>query len=331
MTKDKNIKMLSIVLGVIVLICVIVMFFPVKYSVEYRLYGDDKKECSLSKIEYISEDGNASYGTDKTGTSIEMPYDPDIEYEQMNIYTDTTKVEMLIKCNGILVKKLGGTPIVNNGTVEYNLIHDELPEYSLEELLDIYCDEQYMILMVACTDFYEGVTDSIQQKFTDLGIKRTPRDVGEASSFYAVINRGKLVKSEASNEDALYFQRKIEGHKIDLCSGGQYVGNWADISIDGKSYCEIRKGLNVVVYDLENDYIVDSIIYQDYKDVMIFRNTNLLSEPTKIECSKNLFDIINANISIISLVRVIVSVFIIVVCVCVWNTARVLIKSKKET
>lgn len=116
---------------------------------------------------------------------------------------------MAIKWNGITVKKFSNDIILNNCTVKYDLIDDELPDYSIEELLEKYCDKQYLILMAVCTDYSLGITDSIQQCLNDIGIDSTPRDTGIASSFYAVISDGKLVKTESSNEAALYFKKKF--------------------------------------------------------------------------------------------------------------------------
>lgn len=329
MTKDKKMRIINDIFLIFVLFFAVVMFFPMSYSVEYKVSGKNKDGHLISQIDYISDSDWERYKADDNDAGIEIPCD-DREFESINIYSDTTNIEMGIKSNGIVVKKLGTGPINNNSTVEYRMINENLWDYSLETMLDLYCKDQYMVFMVVCGDFSIGVSDSVQDKFKALGIKTTPRDVQENSSFYAIINGGKLVKTEASEDSALYFDKTIDGHEISVCSGGLYVGNYADVSIDGNSYCCVRKGLNVVVYDLENDCLVDSIIYQDYVESTVFRNTQFLREPTKIKCSKNVFDIVDANINIINFLKIIIPAFIIFVLVYFWNTIRVVIKSKNN-
>lgn len=137
-------------------------------------------------------------------------------------------------------------------------------------------------------------------------------------------------KSEASLASALYYEKEIEGHKINACSGGLNLGNYADISIDNKGYCYVRKGLNVVVYDLENNCLADSVIYPDYEEPTITRNSQFLTEPKIIKCSKNVIDIVNANIRIINVIKKIVSGFIIIVLVYLWNIVSVVNKAKNN-
>lgn len=329
-TREKRMKVINAIFAILIVLCIAVMLMPANYSVRYSLYGDNKEDHELKKVEYTSDTDYEKHNADEKNDGIEVPYVSGEEFDEMNIYADTTKVNLAVKWNGITVKKLSNSLIMNNGKVEYKLTHGELPDYSLEELIDRYSDEQYMILMVVCTDYSIGVTDSVQQKFGELGIDSTPRNTGTASSFYAVINKGKLVKSESSNESALYFKKKLDGHSIDMCSGGQYVGNWADISIDDKSYCTARQGLNVAVYDLENDYLVDSIIYQNYPESMTFRNTEFLHEPTEITCGKTVFDTINANINIINILQMVIPGFVAIILALIWNMIRIVEKSKKN-
>lgn len=323
-------KVINAVFAIFIVACIAFILMPPNYTVEYSLYGKNKEDHTLTKIKYTSDTDYEKYNADETESYVEVPYIAGEVFDEMNIYADTTKVKMAIKWNGITVKELSKNLITNNGTVQYELTNEALPYYSLEELLDRYSNKQYMILMVVCTDYAAGVTDSIQQTLNDIGIDSTPRDTGAASSFYAVINKGKLVKSESSSESALYFNKKLEGHSIDMCSGGQYIGNWADICIDDKSYCTARQGLNVAVYDLENDYLVDSIIYQNYPESMTFRNTEFLQEPTEITCGKTVFDTINANINIINILQMLIPGFIAIILALIWNMIRIIEKSKRN-
>lgn len=328
-TREKTMRIVNYIFAVLIILCIAVMLLPANYSVEYSLYGKDMDKHTLTEVEYSSDSDLERHKADKNNTTVKVPYVAGETFDEMNIYTDTTNIKMAIKWNGVTVKKFSNDIILNNSTVKYDLIDNELPDYSIEELLEKYCDKQYLILMAVSTDYSLGITDSIQQCLNDIGIDSTPRDTGTASSFYAVISEGKLVKTESSNEAALYFKKKIHGHNINLCSGGQYLGNWADIKIDGESYCTHRQGLNIVVYDLKKDCLVDSIGYQNYQESSVFRNTEYLQKPIELIAGKSAFDTINANINIINFLQLVIPCFIAFILTLIWNMIRIVEKSKR--
>lgn len=328
-TREKRMKVINAIFAMLIVLCIAVMLMPANYSLVYSLYGKDKDEHTITKVEYSSDSDLENHNADNNKT-VYVPFIAGEEFEQMNIYADTEKVRMELKWNGLPVRKLDKKLIKNNGTVEYKMVHDKLPDYSLEELLDKYCNEHYLVLMAVNSDYTVGVTDSIEKKLNEIGIDETPRDTGDASSFYAIINRGMLLKSQSSNELTLYYSEKIENHNIDVCSGGYNRGNWADISIDGNSYCTQRPGMNVVVYDLDDDYLVDSVIYQNFEKPTIYRNTNFLQEISCIKCGNTIFKTINANINLINMFQMIIPGFVAVLLVLVWNFIRIVKKSKQN-
>lgn len=327
---EKGMRIVNDIFAVLIVLCIIVMLLPANYTVVYSLYGNDKDTHTLTEVEYSSDSDYEKHKADTDNMTVSVPFVAGEEFDDMNIYADTEKVQMALKWNGITVRNMGKSLIKNNATPEYKLINDKLPDYSIEELLDRYCTGQYMVLMAVNSDYTKGVTDSVEEKLHDIGIEETPRDTGDTSSFYAVIKRGRVVKTQSSNEFTLYYTGKVEGHDIDMCSGGYYRGNWADISIDGKSYCTQRPGLNVVVYDLDKDYLVDSVIYQNFEEPAIYRNTNYLQEISCVKCGKVIFETINANISVINELQVAIPGFIAIVLVLVWNLLRVVRKSKEQ-
>lgn len=183
MTIDKKIKSINMVFFILVLLCVLVMFFPMNYSIEYSVSEEKKDFYSISKIDYISDADYVRYKADGSNSKIEIPCADISKFEKINIYADTLDVEMRLKSYGILVKNLGTSPIKNNSLVEYNMMNDNLRDYSVEEMLDLYCNDNYLVIMVVCGDYSVGVTDSIQEKFNDLNIEITPRDAGKILVF----------------------------------------------------------------------------------------------------------------------------------------------------
>ena len=73
--------------------------------------------------------------------------DAEIRNQEIQDSLQHKNIKIAIKWNGITVKKFSNDIILNNCTVKYDLIDDELPDYSIEELLEKYCDKQYLILM----------------------------------------------------------------------------------------------------------------------------------------------------------------------------------------
>lgn len=325
--KFKHISSRTITLEIIILMMLFFALFPLSYT--FEISAENSGENIQVKQAIIqTENGQLTYEGEHN--RIAIPYDYKETHEHMVVSTNTTALDATLKINGVPIKEFDGNLLQNNQDVTYRLLHDSLPDYSLEELLDRYSNGRYLILMAVCTDYYSGVTESIQNALGDIGIQHTPADTGEASSFYAVIDQGQLIASDSSNEEALYYKRSVEGHDIDMCSGGQYVGNWAELEIDGKSYCTQRKGLNVAVYDLDNEYLVDSVVYQDYAESMIFRNTEFLQEPSEISYDHLIFDTIDANIRIINVIARVIPICILVLILVVWNAIRIVRGAKTE-
>lgn len=308
------------------------LFLPGKYDLEYYVEKStsDTDTPMISSVEFKSKVDSWTYEGDNKESSIIVPYERDQNFEQMNINTNTTEVKMKLLWNGIPVKTFESSIFLDNGDIKYTVTNDIHDTYTIEELLEKYCNDRYLVVMAVGVDYYDGMTESVQQAFSTIGIKKTPLDVGRASSFYAIINRGKLVKSEASSSETLTYKKDVGEHNVEIGSAGQYVGNWAGISIDEKSYTTSRKGLNVVVYDLQEECLVDSLAYQDYPESMIIRNTEFMREPSEIICNPTVFQAIDANINMMKLLKRIVFGFIIVLLVLLWNSVRIVSNAKRN-
>ncbi|MCH5199500.1 MAG: LicD family protein [Oscillospiraceae bacterium] len=57
----------------------------------------------------------------------------------------------------------------------------------------------------------------------------------------------------------------IDGHRIEIVSESYMKGNRSIISIDGNNYSADGIGVNIVVYDLDNNELVDSVSYDTHR------------------------------------------------------------------
>lgn len=64
-----------------------------------------------------------------------------------------------------------------------------------------------------------------------------------------------------NREENVEEQVMAHGHSISMCSRAWRTGNQASIKIDGKEYAVNKRGINIVVYDVNKDMVVDSIAY----------------------------------------------------------------------
>lgn len=64
-------------------------------------------------------------------------------------------------------------------------------------------------------------------------------------------------KREENVEEQIF----IRNHKVRMCSQAWRTGNQASIKIDGKEFAINKRGINIVVYDVNQDMVVDSMAY----------------------------------------------------------------------
>lgn len=322
----------NIVFAILILIVLGIMFMPGSYKLKYYVDKDssDTDNPQISSVEFENKAGSYEYESDESKDSVIVSYNRKQNFEQMTINANTTDINMKLLWNGITLKSFGNNIFLDNGDIKYAVTNDIDETYTIEELLDKYCNDRYLIVMAVGVDYYDGMTESVQQAFNNIGIKETPLDAGKASSFYAIINKGKLVKSKASSSEELTYKKDVGDHNVELGSAGQYVGNWAGISIDDESYATSRKGLNVVVYDLQEDCLTDSLAYQDYPESMIIRNTEFMREPSAIVSNTTVFETIDANINMVMTLRKIISGIIIVLLLLLWASVYIISKAKEK-
>ena len=85
--------------------------------------------------------------------------------------------------------------------------------------------------------------------------------------------QGNTLFQEQSNDD-LTVSMEQSGHQIELISQPMYGGNYCSVIIDGAEYSKNKRGLNVVIYDLKNNELIDSAAFGYTAASQFIRLTN---------------------------------------------------------
>lgn len=142
-------------------------------------------------------------------------------------------------------------------------------DFELLNTVDIYeyferlKDKRYAVFMAASDDASTGLNDKMSELFSYLGLAGTVRDHFR-SSYYAIISDQELI--EKVDEGKL----KVSGvfrdgrSTYEISSGGYDSGSDCSIKIDQEEYAKNRRGLNIVVYNLQTQTVMDSICFDTY-------------------------------------------------------------------
>lgn len=142
-------------------------------------------------------------------------------------------------------------------------------DFELLNTVDIYeyferlKDKRYAVFMAASDDASTGLNDKMSELFSYLGLEGTVREHFR-SSYYAIISDQELI--EEVDEGKL----KVSGvfrdgrSTYEISSGGYDSGSDCSIKIDQEEYAKNRRGLNIVVYNLLTQTVIDSICFDTY-------------------------------------------------------------------
>lgn len=130
-----------------------------------------------------------------------------------------------------------------------------------EEYLKLIHQDKYTLFLSVHSDaslIGEQLTDSLEQ----LGIKKEWQNLNEIS-YLAVIDSGRVIY-ENSAERRLTYETTLDDLHIQLKSKGSYLDDtaMASIVINDFDYARNQEGLNITVYDQEQNKIVDSAVIQ---------------------------------------------------------------------
>jgi len=147
-------------------------------------------------------------------------------------------------------------------------VHDISNDEAILDFARTLHDSQGKAILISVKD--EGskaLTEEFVEEMRSLGLEF---QLAFQSSYVAVLADGDILNEEVSAEEINY-QTQISGVQFELTSGGYYNGNIASIKINGYEYAINRRGLNMVIYDLVNNEVIDSLCIDTYLDNSIKR------------------------------------------------------------
>ena len=189
--------------------------------------------------------------------------------------------------------------------------HPENPYFkdmTIPELLSEYSD--HLIIFALKGGRTQGWTDEMQAAFSEAGIKMSLR-VNDDGSLAGYIYRGSTQLYKKT--DIAVVEEEIGGHQVRIISAGVSAGNTASVLIDDNEYSPDANGLNIVVYDLENDRLIDSVSYNvNTSDPVMTRADDLFYTWYVTEYNHHLPEYVQASAKVTEQVIRIVSILMIV-------------------
>lgn len=206
------------------------------------------------------------------------------DYDLADFRTDTFDGGFHLNCRGAgkVTAFLGDFLSTKNIPSNKNALYDEmLVKYNkvlgvamLESEKDFYTYidilskniSDYSIYIIASNEYTLGMTDKDYAFISSkLGLHMI-QNGKFTDSYIAVIDNGTVSHETLSNQKIEYSTSTIEGLPVDLCSAGWYVKPDASISIGGKEYAQMGRGLNIVVFDHDSGLVIDSVSFDTFQN-----------------------------------------------------------------
>ena len=130
---------------------------------------------------------------------------------------------------------------------------------TLTEFINEYKDKNYAFFFVVKGDSTIGFSTEMRDSLLSLNIQKTPLSLKSGDSYIAYSYKDESYVE--ADRDSLVNTFNIGNHIVSLTSCGYYHGNYASVLVDGIECADQGNGLNIVVYDLEEDKVIDSVSY----------------------------------------------------------------------
>lgn len=131
-----------------------------------------------------------------------------------------------------------------------------LPEY-FEQLVDLK-KQEYSIFMAVKEDAAKFMNEAVVAKFQALGLNASLYGLWD-TSYYAVITPEEIC--EKKGKEPLVYQGRVYDLRFSIFSAGKEYGNRCSVIIDDKEYALNQRGLNIVVFDQEQQKVIDSVCF----------------------------------------------------------------------
>lgn len=132
-------------------------------------------------------------------------------------------------------------------------------DLTLTEFINEYKDKDYAFFFVVKGDSTIGFSTEMRDSLLSLNIQKTPLSLKSGDSYIAYSYKDESYVE--ADRNSLVNTFNINDHIVSLTSCGYYHGNYASVLVDGIECADQGNGLNIVVYDLEEDKVIDSVSY----------------------------------------------------------------------
>lgn len=252
------------------LICIVIIlflgFFPFSSSIHFAKKNTDD-EGEIISVSYVKDDMLIS-DTDTLPLSKELTKEDEITLRTSadNYYVyftyagiTTGKITLSAKDSEYLSRITLDTFIQDEVTIyPENLYFEEGLTFS--EFIQSYKEEGYAFLFAVKGDSSLGFDNEMVSTLNDLGLSITPSSLDENASYIACVYKDTIFEKD-NNLGSTYHSILLDGHTVELTSAGVYYGNNARIRIDGEEISAQGNGINIVVYDPENNTVIDSVSF----------------------------------------------------------------------
>ncbi|MCH5199499.1 MAG: LicD family protein [Oscillospiraceae bacterium] len=165
----------------------------------------------------------------------------------------------------------------------------------MTEYLDILktLRSEYLIILGVKDSPGKRMLPSMLQQIRELGFSKFDNSLWYM--YAGIIYKSEVLLDESGMvpEMPVFYEGDIGGYHIEIGSESYLKGNRSIISIDGNDYSTDGIGVNIVVYDVYNNQLVDSIAYDSHSNPAgIFKRGKRAAECKKVNTESALIQIL---------------------------------------
>lgn len=241
----------------------------------------EKKDIGVRKSEYGSTEKFHIYCSDmeKRYTLKQFCYSYTLKNAGLRIHI-STKSESRINSKGtedflmdVLDRMNSSFGHMNKALITFMNFSDE--RLRLIDQFSRYIDELWNIdktIMISVRDTPgHRITPELAKHLNKLGLNENLH-MKHWNSYAAIIHKNKVIFERLDAKKAVHYETKISDNEIAIMSAALKHGNRSMIEVDGRDYSMNLRGLNIVVYDMENKKFIDSVCFDSHvKDIPCHR------------------------------------------------------------
>lgn len=151
-------------------------------------------------------------------------------------------------------------------------------DYALKNETDInqyllqLSDPRYTVFLSVKDEAVNGLTEEIKSNLKNLGLQ-TDFNGKIHNSYCAVVSSDEVTEKIGTEEVSAEGMLRGGLSNYSLSSAGYLCGNNSSIMIDGKEYSVNARGFNLVVYNNENNEVIDAVCFDTHEGLKALRKS----------------------------------------------------------